>query len=197
MGGDAVRGRTWDVKWSLAKKLIEVDPCYSRLGVTELQPQVFCFANKVLLEHSQGQPFTYYLCNYLCNRLLLSSTKGGWVVWTAKPKTGSSWLYRKNLDLWSRSRKVMLTAWGEEGGGEGRKRSGPRAGVFNMETREGLEEGSGVQPPPCLTTWGSLLIRAEPQYNLSNWIIYIIFSRDFLDGEENRLFSSLSELVAY
>lgn len=44
-------GRTWDMKWSLAKKVTEVGPCYSKLGVTELQPQVFCFANKVLLEH--------------------------------------------------------------------------------------------------------------------------------------------------
>lgn len=34
------------------KETDKVGPCYSKLGVTELQPQVFCFANKVLLEHS-------------------------------------------------------------------------------------------------------------------------------------------------
>lgn len=49
--GGVWRGQTWDMKWSLAKKVTEVGPCYSKLGVTELQPQVFCFANKVLLEH--------------------------------------------------------------------------------------------------------------------------------------------------
>lgn len=77
-------------------------------------------------------------------------------------------LQKTCANLWSRSREVILTAWGEEGAEEGRKRSGLRAGVFSVETREGLEEGSGVQPPPCLTMWGSHLIRAEPQYNLPN-----------------------------
>lgn len=95
---------------------------------------------------------------------------------------------KKCADFWSRSRKVIVTAWGKEGGGEGRKRSGLRAGVFSMETREGLEEGTGMQPPPCITMWGSLLMWAEPQYNLPNWIIYIVFLGDFLDGEEKKTF---------
>lgn len=54
-------GRAWDVKWSLAKNVTQVGPHYSRLGVRELWPQAFSFANKVLLEHSHAHPLTYDL----------------------------------------------------------------------------------------------------------------------------------------
>lgn len=52
MGGVCGVGQDLGRAMVFGKETDKVGPCYSKLGVTELQPQVFCFANKVLLEHS-------------------------------------------------------------------------------------------------------------------------------------------------
>lgn len=51
-GGGCGVGQDLGRAMVFGKETDKVGPCYSKLGVTELQPQVFCFANKVLLEHS-------------------------------------------------------------------------------------------------------------------------------------------------
>lgn len=94
---------------------------------------------------------------------------------------------------WRMGRKGEEGHGGEGVGGKGVLRKlGPLVGTSG----KGREETISGDWPPCLTTWGSVLMWAEQQDNLSHWIIYIYLG-EFLQGEESAFSSNVSELVAY
>ena len=124
-GGCVAWGRTWDVQWSLAKKLTRWALVTLNWGSQNYSHrssvlQIKFYWNIARAHHLHIN--CVIICVLGCFWTLQKVVEQCGLQSLRQVVAGS--FQKKCADFWSRSRKVIVTAWGKDGGGVGREEKG-------------------------------------------------------------------------